>query len=102
MAHQEAVAERLAPPLPSAADASPKVRIASKLKTVIGAAIYRARKCTVEPVIGIIKGAGLSPVLAARRTGDRKRVVPGLFGLQSAPVPYPAPKLRASALSGTG
>jgi transposase len=38
-----------------AADASPTVKMAYKLKTVIGKAIYRLRKCTVEPVIGIIK-----------------------------------------------
>jgi hypothetical protein len=43
--------------LPAAppADASPTVKMAYKLKTVIGKAIYGARKCTVEPVIGIIK-----------------------------------------------
>ena len=29
--------------------------MAYKLKTEIGRAIYRLRKCTVEPVIGIIK-----------------------------------------------
>ena len=38
-----------------AADASPKVKMAHKLKTDIGQAIYRLRKSTVEPVIGIIK-----------------------------------------------
>jgi DDE family transposase len=38
-----------------AADASPSVKMAYKLKTVIGKAVYRLRKCTVEPVIGIIK-----------------------------------------------
>jgi transposase len=37
------------------ADASPKVKMAYKLKSAIGQAIYRVRKCTVEPVIGIIK-----------------------------------------------
>jgi transposase len=36
-------------------DASPKVKMAYKLQTEIGQAIYRLRKCTVEPVIGIIK-----------------------------------------------
>jgi hypothetical protein len=36
-------------------DASPPVKMAYKLKTAIGQAIYRLRKCTVEPVIGIIK-----------------------------------------------
>ena len=29
--------------------------MAYKLKTALGKAIYAARKCTVEPVIGIIK-----------------------------------------------
>ncbi|MCL4831412.1 MAG: transposase [Caldilineaceae bacterium] len=37
------------------ADASPIVKMAYKLKTDIGHAIYRLRKSTVEPVIGIIK-----------------------------------------------
>ena len=36
-------------------DASPSVKMAHKLRTAIGQAIYRLRKCTVEPVIGIIK-----------------------------------------------
>jgi transposase len=42
-------------PDPPPEDASPKVKMAYKLKTSIGQAIYRVRKCTVEPVIGIIK-----------------------------------------------
>jgi len=37
------------------ADASPKEKMAYKLATAIGQEIYRLRKCTVEPVIGIIK-----------------------------------------------
>jgi transposase len=45
-------AERPAPPVE---DASVKVKMAYKLQTEIGQAIYRLRKCTVEPVIGIIK-----------------------------------------------
>jgi len=36
-------------------DASPKEKMTYKLATDIGKAIYRLRKCTVEPVIGIIK-----------------------------------------------
>jgi transposase len=36
-------------------DASARVKMAYKLKTEIGQAIYRLRKSTVEPVIGIIK-----------------------------------------------
>ena len=38
-----------------AEDASTQVKMAYKLQTKIGQAIYRLRKCTVEPVIGIIK-----------------------------------------------
>jgi transposase len=43
----------LSPSLPD--DASPQIKMAYKLKTVLGQAIYRARKYTVEPVLGIIK-----------------------------------------------
>ncbi len=42
-------------PEPPAQDASPKVKMAYKLQTDIGQAIYRLRKSTIEPVIGIIK-----------------------------------------------
>jgi len=42
-------------PLPPPAAASPKVKMAYKLQTEIGRAIYRLRKMTVEPVIGLIK-----------------------------------------------
>jgi hypothetical protein len=42
-------------PTPPPSDASPKDQMAYKLRTAVGHAIYRLRKCTVEPVIGIIK-----------------------------------------------
>lgn len=42
-------------PEPPPDDASLKVKMAYKLQTEIGNAIYRLRKCTVEPVIGLIK-----------------------------------------------
>jgi hypothetical protein len=42
-------------PAPPPDDASPTVTMAYQLQTEIGKAIYRLRKCTVEPVIGIIK-----------------------------------------------
>ena len=45
------LAEMTAPP----DDASPRVKMAYKLKTEIGQLIYGLRKSTVEPVIGIIK-----------------------------------------------
>lgn len=42
-------------PTPPPSDASPKDLMAYKLRTAVGRAIYRLRKCTVEPVIGVIK-----------------------------------------------
>ena len=36
-------------------EATPLEKMAYKLSTEIGKAIYRLRKCTVEPVLGIIK-----------------------------------------------
>ena len=42
-------------PEPPAAEASAIIKMAYKLQTEIGHAIYRLRKCTVEPIIGIIK-----------------------------------------------
>ena len=45
------------PATPPPNDARPKVKLAYKLRTEISRAIYRLRKCTVEPVIGIIKEA---------------------------------------------
>jgi len=42
-------------PAPPPDDASLKEKMAYKLQTAIGKAIYGLRKCTVEPVIGMIK-----------------------------------------------
>lgn len=42
-------------PEPPGENASPKEKMAYQLQTKIGKEIYRLRKCTVEPVIGIIK-----------------------------------------------
>jgi len=54
--HHQSWRERFAPlPAPPSEEASPRVRMAYKLKTALGKAIYGARKCSVEPVIGIIK-----------------------------------------------
>jgi transposase len=39
------------------AEASLREKMAYKLRTALGRAIYRRRKCTVEPVVGIIKEA---------------------------------------------
>lgn len=42
-------------PEPPTAEATPKVKMAYKLKTDEGKAMYRLRKCTVEPAMGMIK-----------------------------------------------
>jgi hypothetical protein len=54
--HHPSWQQRFAPlSNPPPEEASPQVKMAYKLKTAQGKAIYGARKCTVEPVIGIIK-----------------------------------------------
>ena len=53
--HQHWSASCAQPLAPPPEEASPLVKMAYKLRTEIGQAIYRLRKCTVEPVIGIIK-----------------------------------------------
>jgi transposase len=54
--HHPSWQQRFAPlPEPPSEEASAQVKMAYKLRTTLGKAIYRARKCTVEPVIGIIK-----------------------------------------------
>jgi len=50
---QEQVVPSEPPPLP--AEATVREKMAHKLRTVAGRAVYRRRKCTVEPVFGIIK-----------------------------------------------
>jgi transposase len=54
--HHPSWQQRFAPlPDPPPEDASSQIKMAYKLKTALGKAIYGVRKCTVEPVIGIIK-----------------------------------------------
>ncbi len=54
--HHPSWQQRFSPlPDPPPEEASALVKMAYKLKTALGKAIYGARKCTVEPVIGIIK-----------------------------------------------
>ena len=54
--HHPSWQQRFAPlPDPPPEDATAQVKMAYKLKTAVGKAIYGARKCTVEPVIGVIK-----------------------------------------------
>jgi transposase len=55
--HQSWVTFFAAQPALPRDDATPRVKMAYKLQTEIGRAIYRLRKMTVEPVIGLIKEA---------------------------------------------
>jgi transposase len=55
-AHHQTLQDLLAPaPQPPPPEASPRVQMAYKLQTPRGKALYRTRKYTVEPVLGIIK-----------------------------------------------
>jgi transposase len=54
--HHQSWQERFAAePEPPPPDANPQVKMAYRLRTDIGQAVYRLRKSTVEPVFGIIK-----------------------------------------------
>jgi len=54
--HHQSWQERFAgAPEPPPTDASSQVKMAYRLRTAAGKAIYRLRKCTVEPVFGIVK-----------------------------------------------
>ena len=57
--HHKTVADLLPPPEPGPlpVEASAQERMAHRLKTEIGRALYKLRKQTVEPVFGIIKEA---------------------------------------------
>jgi hypothetical protein len=99
--HHQSWQGRFAPePDPPPEDASAQVKMAYKLKTAVGQAIYRARKYTVEPVLGII-----TEVLGFRQFSLRGEVAAGgewlliclafnlkrfhtLSGLQSQALPY--------------
>jgi Transposase DDE domain len=57
-AHRRSLDEVLqgtGPATPAAASTTPRAQMAAKLHTEPGRAIYRLRKCTVEPAIGSIK-----------------------------------------------
>ncbi len=91
--HHPSWQQRFAPlPDPPSEDASPQVKMAYKLKTALGKAIYGARKCTVEPVIGIIK-----EVLGFRQfsdaPGQRRQLASGAWSvwlsISSASILYP-------------
>jgi len=53
--HNAALENRFSEPEPLLAPADPVTEMKHRLKTMAGKAIYARRKCTVEPVFGIIK-----------------------------------------------
>src|SRR2546423_852960 len=76
-------------PNPPPKDASSLIKMAYKLKTALGKAIYGGtqmhRRTGDRHYQG---GVRLPPVLLARGTGGGWRVVSGLFGVQSQALPY--------------
>ena len=53
--HNQRLEDRLSKPEPVARDADSVTRMKHRLKTKAGKEVYGQRKCTVEPVFGIIK-----------------------------------------------
>lgn len=54
-AHHQSLKERFAEPEPLSGDTDSVTQMKHRLKTQVGRAVYAKRKCTVEPVFGIIK-----------------------------------------------
>ena len=54
-AHNQRLQERMLEPEPLPADANAMAQMKHRLQTAEGRALYARRKCTVEPVFGIIK-----------------------------------------------
>lgn len=76
--HHEPLAERLAPDAAEPDSDDTVVKMAWYLKTREGKARYAKRKCTVEPVFGIIK---FSPVLTTWLRGGGRRMETGRDGV---------------------
>lgn len=55
--HNELLQDRFTEPDPLTGPADPVTEMKHRLKTIAGKAVYAKRKCTVEPVFGIIKAA---------------------------------------------
>jgi len=55
--HNELLQDRFTEPDPLTGPANPVAEMKHRLKTIAGKAVYAKRKCTVEPVFGIIKAA---------------------------------------------
>lgn len=55
--HNELLQDRFTEPDPLTDPADPVTEMKHRLKTLAGKAVYAKRKCTVEPVFGIIKAA---------------------------------------------
>ena len=53
--HNQSLADRFSEPEPIAEDADAVTQMKHRLKTKDGKALYAKRKCTVEPVFGVIK-----------------------------------------------
>jgi hypothetical protein len=77
--HQQSWQARCAAaPEPPAENARPQVKMAYKRRTQIGQAIYRLRKCTVEPVTPALITAGASVGISKAVLGFRQFSLRGL------------------------
>jgi len=55
--HNELLQDRFTEPDPLNGSADPVTEMKHRLKTIADEAVYAKRKCTVEPIFGIIKAA---------------------------------------------
>jgi len=98
--HHQSWRERFAPlPAPPPEDASPQVQMAYKLKTALGKALYGARSVNTPSSPSWASSrrcsASARSRCAAKRPPRRRRVAPGVSGLQSQAVPYLVPGVEA-------
>ena len=98
--HHPSWQQRFAPlPEPPPEDASSQVKMAYKLKTAVGKAIYRARKCRSNRSSGSSKRCSVS--VSSRCAGHRLLPVSGVWSvwlsISSASIPYPERNTRGIA-----
>lgn len=74
---------RVAEPLPLKPGVTEVERRRYALLTMAGRALYAKRKCTVEPVIGIVKSVMRFRAILVARIGTRqRRVESGCYGVE--------------------
>ena len=93
--HHPSLSERFAGAPPAPQNPTPVEAMAHRLQTPEGKALYAKRKCTPEPVFGIIKSAlGFRQFLLARARKCARRVEPCDHGLECEADVRPEGRLR--------